>query len=326
MTRLIGWLIPPAAAAAAQGSDTPELALGRSVYNNHCYFCHGYDGTADTVASTYLSPPPINFTHPPAGLTRDKMINAVTHGKEGTAMQSFRRVLSDREIAAVVDFIRATFMRGKRSGAYYHTPENGWPNMDRYAAAFPFALGKLSLDVPVGQLTPQQRSGRRLFLSSCITCHGRGHPTDQPLQWKPQPPLSRPGDGRLSSPVTAGAYGDYGGGAGVTAPVMANATPAQRRGERLFQANCAYCHAADGSGNNGIGAALHPHPPDLRAAPVVVRADRDKLRRIIEAGVTGTAMSAWGGVLDSGQIDDLIAYMVRVFHDDGAQAQGRSGE
>lgn len=153
---------------------TPDIALGREVYNNHCYFCHGYDGKADTVASSFLSPRPVDFTHPPPGLDRDKMIAAVTRGKKGTAMVGFGDVLSRGEIAAVVDFIRATFMHGKTTGAYYHTPANGWPDMQRYAPAFPFALGKISVDAPADRLTPRQRRGKRLFMSSCITCHGRG--------------------------------------------------------------------------------------------------------------------------------------------------------
>ncbi len=310
---------------AARDAASADLALGRTVYNNHCYFCHGYDGTADTVASSYLSPPPVNFTHPPADLTRDKMIDAVTHGKQGTAMQAFRRVLSDSEITAVVDFIRATFMRGKHSGAYYHTPQNGWTDMDRYAAAFPFALGKLSLGIPLDKLTPEQRGGRRLFLSSCITCHGRGRADDQPLQWKPErQKMPASADNSSSYSAAPGSYGDYSRSAHATAPVLVNGTPAQRRGERLFQDNCAYCHAADGSGQNGIGAALQPHPPDLHTVPLIVGSERDKLRRIIEQGVAGTTMSAWGGVLDAGQIDDLIAYMTRVFHD--GDARSRSGE
>jgi cytochrome c oxidase cbb3-type subunit 3 len=148
----------------------------------------------------------VNFIRPPAGLTRAKMIAAVTDGKPDTAMQSFKRVLSAREIAAVVDFIRASFMRGKGSGAYYHTPANGWPDMDRYADAFPFALGKLSLNVPEAQLTPEQRRGRRLYLSSCITCHGRGRPGDQPPEFKPAPRLSPGSDSHV--PGTEGP-GDF---------------------------------------------------------------------------------------------------------------------
>lgn len=278
------------------------------------------------MASSYLSPKPVNFTQPPAGLTRDKMITTVTHGKQGTAMQAFQRVLSRKEIAAVVDFIRATFMRGKDSGAYYHTAENGWPDMDRYAAAFPFALGRLSLDVPPAQLTAEQRAGRRLFLSSCITCHGRGHSGEQTPQLMLQPQVSSPGDSHPSDATPPGGYGYYGGGTHIPAPAMTNATPAQQRGERLFQANCAYCHAADGSGTNGIGAALHPHPPDLRTVPAIMDSDRDKLRRIIEKGVPDTTMSAWGGVLDKRQIDDLIEYMFRVFHDDGKETHDGGAE
>ena len=38
-----------------------SLALGEKVYQERCYFCHGYDGKAQTEAARYLSPPPRKF-------------------------------------------------------------------------------------------------------------------------------------------------------------------------------------------------------------------------------------------------------------------------
>ena len=42
------------------------------------------------------------------------------------------------------------------------------------------------------------------------------------------------------------------------------------RGQALFQENCAFCHAADGTGRNWIGSFLQPHPRDL-TAPAFMR-------------------------------------------------------
>src|SRR3569832_2889553 len=124
-------------------------ARGQKIYNERCYICHGYSGDANTLAASYLNPRPRAFTQTnPAKLSREKMIDAVTHGRPNTAMKSFAQILSADDIAAVVDFVRITFMEKKGRNTAYHTPENGWPNHQRYAAAFPFALGEIPLDTP----------------------------------------------------------------------------------------------------------------------------------------------------------------------------------
>lgn len=296
--------------------------MGRKVYNNHCFFCHGYDGKADTVASSFLSPHPVNFTQPPPGLDRDTMIEAVTHGKKGTAMVAFQGVLSAREIASVVDFIRATFMRGKGTNTRYHTRENGWYHFDRYRAAFPFALGEIPLGTPWDRLTPQQRRGKRLFLGSCITCHGRGRPGERGPLWEPQP--EAPASGQYEYPGYAKQGGADPYARHEVAPVIAGLNPAQRRGEALFQRNCAMCHAADGTGRNWMGSVLKPHPRDLTDARFMARLDRDKLRRIIEEGVPDSAMPAWRSVLNREQVADLIAYISRAFYPVGDGGAGAS--
>lgn len=266
------------------------------------------------MASSFLSPKPINFTHPPPGLDRARMIDAVTHGKKGTAMVSFQGTLTAHEIASVVDFIRKTFMRGKGTGTHYHTVENGWRHFDRYKDAFPFALGKLSLNTPADRLTPDQRRGKMLFLTSCITCHGR-QPREQAPRWEPRPQSLAPAGG------SHGAYPAYGKGRGGdfyashdVAPRLGDLTSAERRGEALYQHNCADCHAADGSGKNWTGSVLKPGPKDLTDPRFMAGLDRDKLRLIINKGVPDSAMPAWRSVLTGRQIDDLIAYISRAFY------------
>jgi len=88
---------------------------GRKIYNYRCYFCHGYSGDAKTLASTYLTPKPRNFIHRNSrDLSRKYMIQIVTSGKKDTAMHGFSRLLTDLEIYAVVDFVRAEFIDNQR--------------------------------------------------------------------------------------------------------------------------------------------------------------------------------------------------------------------
>jgi len=151
-----------------------QIELGRKIYNFRCYYCHGYSGNARTLAATLITPKPVDFTSTsPDTLGKERMLRSIRSGRSGTAMMGFSSVLNPREIEAVADFIIKEFMIGKRENTRYHTEANGWFNHQRYAAAFPFATGKIPLDTPWEQLTPQQAEGKRLFMSSCVSCHDR---------------------------------------------------------------------------------------------------------------------------------------------------------
>lgn len=294
-----------------------RYARGQKIYNERCYFCHGYGGDANTLAASYLNPRPRAFTESdPAKLTREKMIEAVMHGRSGTAMKSFDQILTAEEVAAVVDFVRAAFMVNKRPNTAYHTPENGWPNHRRYAAAFPFALGQIALDTPWDRLTPAQQAGKRLFMSSCISCHDRGRVRDEGAVWDPRA-VSYPRGGyrhdiEQKKPDTVTGATPY--ARHDKAPVIPNLTPQERRGEVLFQNNCAFCHAADGTGGNWIGHFLEPHPRNLTDAAAMAGMTRARLKERIREGVPGTPMSAWKQVLSDEEIDAVIAYISRAFH------------
>ena len=74
-------------------------------------------------------------------LSRERMIYSVTNGRKGTAMMAHKGRLSKEEISAIVDYVRATFMRTP-----VNTPETGLP--------------------------PQVKLGEAIYVQNCSVCHG----------------------------------------------------------------------------------------------------------------------------------------------------------
>lgn len=303
---------------------------GRSIYNFRCYYCHGYSGDARTLASEMLDPSPRDFTElEPARALRAAMLAAVRDGRAGTAMQPFRDVLSTAEIEAVVGFVLAEFVEHKRTNARYHTAANGWPDHERYRSAFPFATGEIPTDVPWQALDDAQASGKRLYMSACVSCHDHGRVTDPGPAWELRAVSYPPNEDACAgchvySEALHGRPHPSGHGAPGTgndgpyalhdaAPRLAAPSPQLRRGERLFQRNCAFCHAADGSGRNWIGAFLEPHPRDLSDRAFMARRTRAQLADAIRDGLPGTSMPAWKSVLAEEEIAAVTAYLGAAF-------------
>jgi cytochrome c oxidase cbb3-type subunit 3 len=252
------------------------------------------------------------------------MLQSIQSGRPGTAMMSFSSVLHPDEIAAVTDFVRHEFMLAKAENTRYHTEENGWLDHQRYAAAFPFALGEIALDTPWEKLTPQQTEGKQMFMTSCVSCHDRARVTDKAVHWEsravsyPRNQFS-PGDNlsmpkkKINPPVDAMASAtpyhlhDQ-------APKLAGLNEAEQRGETLFQQNCAFCHAADGTARNWIGSFMEPHPRDLTKSAAMDSMTRTRLKTVIRDGLPGTSMPAWKSILSEQQVEDVITYVARAFH------------
>jgi len=310
-----------AAALVAPVAAAPSIEEGRAVYNFRCYFCHGYSGNAKTLAATYLEPKPTDFTRAdPARLTREQVLETLRHGRPGTAMKSFAGIIDAKAMAAVADFVVDEFVRRKAPNTRYHTPENGWPGHDRYQAAFPFATGEIALSLPWEELSPAQAAGKRLYLASCVSCHDRGAPGDDGLAWDARP-LSYPRNHfslaesmanpptRVDAVTSASPYALHD-----IVPTVAGMTAQEKRGERLFQANCAFCHGADGTGMNWIGQFMEPHPRNLRDPEFMRHMTRERLRETIREGLPNTSMPAWKTVLDNAEIGAIVAYINKAFH------------
>ena len=315
--------VSPANAGAASDAPTPGAASpasaawlkrGRRVYNARCYFCHGYAGDARTVASTFLDPPPRDFSAlAPADLGRDAMLAALRDGRGGTAMQGFAGLLDETDMGAVVDFVREEFMRQKARPARYHSPVNGWSAAPGISPAAAFVTGALAPDAPWGSLSEEQRLGQRLFDAACVVCHARGDGIAGRSPWQPEA-LSN--DHAFDPEAAGGHEDDYSEppfGLHDRAPALGAASDTVRRGEALYQANCAFCHAADGSGRNWIGAFLVPAPWDFTRAAARLPASASDLHGIVRRGIPGTSMPAWESVLSDAQVRAVVGYLVAVF-------------
>lgn len=314
---LSGCLRSSGPADAPATRDRATLEAGRAIYNYRCYFCHGYSGDARTLAATYLSPPPRSFRD--ADLTMlpaARIAEAVSKGRDGTAMRPFASLLTQAEILAVAAFVEDEFVRRKAPNTAYHTEANGWPDHARHAEAFSFARGEIALDVPVESLTPSQQRGRQRYLSSCISCHDRGKPTAEAQEAWSSRPLSYPRAGFVYTPEGAGAV-DALSGASVyarhdVAPKIETLAPAEQRGKQLYEANCAFCHAADGSGKHWIGRFMEPPARDLTALSAQ-QMPRERLMATIRDGLEGRSMPAWRDVLAADEIGDIADYVGRAF-------------
>ncbi|MBC8288219.1 MAG: cytochrome c [Nitrospinae bacterium] len=107
LTLIIGPLLPKAYA------DSVDLETGRDIFHKHCQACHGDKGDGKTFAANALNPPPKNFTSEKSKkeLTEKRMIQSVTEGRKGTAMMPWKSNLSQKEIRAVVSYIRQKLMK-----------------------------------------------------------------------------------------------------------------------------------------------------------------------------------------------------------------------
>jgi mono/diheme cytochrome c family protein len=149
-------------------------------------------------AQSGLNPPPRNFTSDVARaeLTRDRMIQSVSHGRPGTAMQPFGKRLSRNEVEAVVDYIRMSFMQGAPAGGGTyaqstqqpgasaaredapaphrgpHMPDvaSSSPVVENHGGAEPVAVD-MSAPMP-NKLKGNAKRGQDFYMKNCFTCHG----------------------------------------------------------------------------------------------------------------------------------------------------------
>lgn len=266
-----------------------------------------------------MDPPPRDFTRA-RELTRERILEALEKGVANSGMKGFVTVLSEAERQAVAGFVLDEFVARGAANTAYHIAENGWPDhAARYGAAFPYVLGEAGLDVAVSRLSPELRRGRQLYLEACITCH-EPRAADGRLDFGAYP-LSHMGEVvREPDAVSqASVYAKHD-----KAPDIPGLSALERKGKTIYDQNCAFCHAADGTGKNWIGAFLQPHPRNFTNPDESMHLDADHVRLAVRDGLINTSMPAWSSVLTPEEIDAVTAYVERAFLRE-MRAAGRRG-
>ncbi|OHC70584.1 MAG: hypothetical protein A3H93_13380 [Rhodocyclales bacterium RIFCSPLOWO2_02_FULL_63_24] len=315
------------------------------IYHNYCSVCHGDRGDGRSRARGSLNPAPRDFTV--AGeLTRSTMVTIVTHGKPGTAMVGWKTQLTDKEIEAVVDYIRQSFM--------------------------------------IVALDPRLQRGKIVYAQNCIVCHGeRGQGSTHPVGG-PVPPrdLASPQARaellreRMVASVTNGRPGtamaafssrlsqqdiesvvDYvraalmvpaaetisgtraHGGRGNDVSTVPKPNPVAtadmkqpmpnglrgdvQKGGRFYNANCATCHGVKGDGKGPRAYFINPKPRNFVDARSRATLNRPAIYAATSVGRLGTEMPAWNKVLTEQEIADVAEYVFSRFIRPGGKAASK---
>ncbi len=173
---LAAWLLalPLLAAAAA---PPPGASRGAVLYHNYCSVCHGDKGNGQSRATGALSTPPRDFTSEASRreLTRERIVLAITHGRPGTAMVSWKTQLSEADIGVLADHLLATFFQRDPVAAapaatagISGTRAHGGREADTASTS---ARVDMTAGLPNG-LKGDFKRGGAFYLANCATCHG----------------------------------------------------------------------------------------------------------------------------------------------------------
>ncbi len=129
--------------------QTPDLALGHSLYQQQCAACHGDAGDGRGPAGAALDPPPIDFTDVERADLRSplSLYQAISQGIQDTAMNGYADTLSDKERWALAYYV-GTIAYAKQAA----DGEKAWHG-NAEIRAHVSSLGELS-QARVAQLSP----------------------------------------------------------------------------------------------------------------------------------------------------------------------------
>jgi cytochrome c oxidase cbb3-type subunit III len=320
------------------------------IYHNYCSVCHGDKGDGKSRAQGSLMPPPRNFTTPEAAvdLTRERMISAVRDGKSGTAMIGWKTQLSQREIEAVVDYVRVNFMppstlgdanRGRMVYAKNCAVCHGDKGDGKSRAQNSLMPPPRDFTAPglTTELTPQR-------MLASVTY---GRPETAMVGFKSQlskedinavidyirTAFMKVGNTEGISGIQHGrrpigaTVGNVQNGAAAAAapnsikPVAANmALPLPdglkgdaTKGGAFYMSNCATCHGNTGDGRGPRAYFINPKPRNFLHPASRADLNRPALFTAISAGKLGTEMPAWNKVLTPQEIANVAEFVFQRF-------------
>jgi mono/diheme cytochrome c family protein len=347
---LAGALLPGTALAGThvKSDGAPQPAL---LYHNYCSVCHGDKGDGRSRAQFSLHPAPRDFTSVNAlQLPRARMIDSVTNGRSGTAMTAWKSQLSAVEIAALVDYIQASFMpaapnaaadRGRsiyrKTCAVCHG-DNGDGRSRAQASLHP-APRDFTAPAARAELTEQR-------MIDSVT-YGRADTAMAGFKTQLSSDDIRAvvafiRNGFMAQADISGISGTQHGrrqGApdGAAVPLKPAAAPAPKpalpvtpalpitapmpqglkgnmnKGTAFYMSNCATCHGTSGDGRGPRAYFINPKPRNFLHPASRAQLNRVVLFGAISNGKLGTEMPAWGQVLSAQEVADVAEFVYQRF-------------
>lgn len=293
-------------AAAPVPAPLPP-AEGAKVYSANCLVCHGGLGNGRGPLAVNLPNKPRDFTDRAwmANHADGTFFTSVSRGVPGTSMPAFASRLSEREIWAVVGYIRG------------------------------FSPRPIAIDPTVSGSDPwDAKRGALLYSQKCSGCHGSGGRGDGPAaaffirtprdltnrDW-----MASRSDEQLRGVVRYGVLGSPMPGFvdelrddQITAVVVflralsgtgPGKNAADGAGASLYAQNCAACHGAEGDGDGPGANQLAPRPRDFRNPSWIAAQTDERLAAAILGGRPGSDMPPFRALLTSAEIAAVAQYV-----------------
>jgi mono/diheme cytochrome c family protein len=167
---------PWAAGVGGSTHSTTGNSDPKALYHNYCSVCHGDKGDGKSRATGALSTLPRDFTNESARaeLSVERIAAAIAHGRPGTAMTGWKTQLSDKDIAALAQYVHQRFVLGQAAAGgsdgsnISGTRAHGGREADAVSTS---ARVDMTAGLPNG-LKGDPRRGGAFYLANCATCHG----------------------------------------------------------------------------------------------------------------------------------------------------------
>lgn len=259
---------------------------GHEIFETNCASCHGTEGR-----SPQLGVPMLNSPRVLAVADDDYYLDIITHGRKGSDMPAWGKVLEPTQIQSLTAYVRS------------------WSPLEADRSKIVREAGSLS-------------RGRALYRGNCAPCHGISGKGGIGSSLRSNSFLALASDAFLRDTIVRGrshtampaahdlAHRDI---SDILAYLRSWSRPnhtfedveallpkaSKRIGKRLYRARCSSCHGKKGEG--GIGSRL-------ASQSFLAMADDRFLHRSIVEGRPGTAMPSWH-FLEAEDAADLIAYI-----------------
>ncbi|WP_206485982.1 c-type cytochrome [Thalassotalea sp. G2M2-11] len=288
----------------AMGENYQE---GKKIFADNCSVCHGDQGQGAIWTAAGLFPKPANFTSPEkiAELTRVRMIFSVTNGRPETAMVSWKTRLSEQQVTAVVDYIRAAIMKvSDDDTAFGSVMGKSQDTQDPFLSAQSYNEQDIETITPSNTVTDLQeidklaQSGNDPFLESSA------------YQENEDPNIGQ-------DDIYAGKAHDHQAHMGkklnITDPLPNELIGDYMAGRNLYRDTCASCHGVKGNGQGPRSYFIFPKPRNFTHSAARASFSRAHIYERIRTGVVRTEMPAWGTVLTDQQMADIAEYVFMTF-------------